>query len=444
MKSNFAELNTPQLILAIAYLLLFAFVVWKAKWFSLKFLPKQVVVFAFVIKAFAAFALTWLYTNYYTDKQNSDIYKYFEDGLVLYNILFYSPKMFFQLLFEVNTNNAAFSDVVQNFNHWFPQARSMVYNDSRFIIKLNAVFSFVSLQSIYIHSLFGAFIGFVGIVAFAKVGEVLFPKLRNAALLLLFFPSIIFWTSAMLKETLLVFVFGIFAWYIVQLSSHFNWKRVVVCFILFFVLALLKVYVLLCLIPPLIAFFVVRNQQSKLITFGVFTVVVIAVSTFAFVADAVLLHSTIANGIAQKQFNMVSLAVYMKAGSLIYIPDVDGSNLLTFIPAGLYGIFNVLLKPFIWETTSPLFLASALENLVLVFLIVSFVFQIKTLENKEWNLSLVCIFFALLMFALIGITTPVIGSIVRYRVPALVLLLLPLSAGINYLKIFSTPAGSKE
>lgn len=439
-------MNTPQLILAITYLLLFALIVWKAKWFNLKFLPKQVVVLAFVLKAFAAFALTWLYTNYYTDKQNSDIYKYFEDGLVLHNIFFYSPKMFFQLFFEVNTNNNTFHEVVHNFNHWFPQVRSMVYNDSRFIIKLNALFSFVSLQSIYIHSLFGSFIGFIGIVAFVKVNEVLFNKNRNTALLLLFFPSIIFWTSAMLKETLLVFVFGVFAWSVVQLLVYFSWKKVVVCCILLLFLALLKVYVLLCLIPPAIAFGLVKNIPNKLRAFGLFAFVVIIISVLAFVADALLLNSTVANGIAQKQFNMLSLAIYMKAGSLIYVPDVDGSNLLTFIPAGLYGIFNVLLKPFIWETTSPLFIASALENILLVFLMLAFVFKIKSLDSKEWNLSLVCIFFALLMFALIGITTPVIGSIVRYRVPALILLLLPLGAGINQIQIFriNTPANSKE
>lgn len=389
---------------------------------------------AFVLKVMAAVVLTALYTYYYTDKQNSDIYKYFEDGLAMHTIFFHSPRLFFQLLFEINIETPDVLSVIQNFNHWNPKVRSMVYNDNRFVIKLNALFSFISLGSIYIHSLLGALMSFAGITAIAKTGEKLLPKFRNGALLLLFFPSVIFWTSALLKETVLVFVFGLFLWNVVQFFNSFNWQRIILVFILFGLLALLKVYVILCLLPPALAFVAVRNQKSLLRIILTFLTITLLCALAVFAIDTFVLNHRIITGIVQKQRDMFNLAVYMQAGSLIYVPTVSVDNVFSFVPAALYGVFNVLFQPLLWKVTSPLLLAAAIENILLMLLIIGFIFQVKKMDEHEWKVSLFCLLFVLLLFAIIGITTPVIGSIVRYRVPGLLLLLFPLSMSLNYWK----------
>ncbi|MFN8293464.1 MAG: hypothetical protein U0T72_07040 [Chitinophagales bacterium] len=445
LHTTFAMLNILQFILFAAYVVLLATVVWKVKWFALNFVSKKILLLAFLLKVSAGMALTLLYTYYYTNKQDADIYKYFEDGITLQGIFFHSPKLFFKLLFEINIETPEVLAAIKNFNHWDPKVRSMVYNDSRFIIKLNACIAFFSGKSIFIHSLLGSFIGFAGIVAIIKSVEKILPTFNFTALLLLFFPSVVFWTSALLKETVLTLAFGFFIWSATQIATTFNRKHLVFAAILFLLLALLKVYVLLCLIPPAAAFLFTRKQTSLWRITVTYIAVISLLVALAFAVDALLLHNNVALGIAQKQHDMQRLAIYMQSGSFIYIPSVDGNNTFSFLVSGIYGIFNVLLQPFIWSSTSPLLLVSAIENILLLVLIIASLAFIPQLSAHEWRLSLACIAFALLLFAIIGITTPVVGSIVRYRVPGLLLLLIPLSTGLTQITAaISTRVGSTE
>lgn len=439
-------LNTPQVLLFTAYFLLLAYFVWKAKWFELKFISKQFLMLAFVCKVLSGLALTIIYTFYYTDKHNSDIYKYFDDGLTLHSVFFYSPKFFFRLLFEINIDHSDIQNAIKNFNHWDPKVRSWVYNDSRFIIKLNALFSFISLKNIFIHSLFGSFIGFCGIVAVAKAAGRIFRNTRHGFVLVFFFPSVMFWTSAMLKETLLVFVLGYFLFQLTQLANDFSLKNIVVATVLFLLLLLLKVYVLLCLVPAFAAFLFTKKFNHKLAIFWGFVVVSVAAVLGAYAIDKTLLGGKVFSGIAQKQYDMQQLAHYMQAGSVVYVPHVDVTRLSTFVLAGLYGMLNVCFRPFIWEANSIFLFAAAVENIFLFMQMLLFIFSVKKMRVYDWRLSLACVSFAFFLFAIIGITTPVLGSAVRYRVPGLLLLLFPLSLEVDFFvqKLFSIRVSLKE
>ena len=82
------------------------------------------------------------------------------------------------------------------------------------------------------------------------------------------------------------------------------------------------------------------------------------------------------------------------------------------------ALFNVLLQPFIWNVKGIIQLLPALENIFfIVLLVLSMVFFDK--KNKKTSLVLFCVSFVVLLYVLIGFTIPVIGSLVRYKVPAL-------------------------
>jgi hypothetical protein len=301
------------------------------------------------------------------------------------------------------------------------------------------------MKNIYIHSLYGGMMGFLGVVAFIKTAENLLPRFRSAAMWLLFFPSVVFWTSSLLKETLIVLVFGGFVWILSLLQKNFCWRRCVYLIALLFFLLLLKVYVVGCFFIALTAYIAAARLQKKVHAGIVFAVVAISWVAVAFVLDALLLEGKLFFSIAQKQRDMVNLAIYMKSGSFIYVPEVVADKPFTFVQSGGIGIANVLLQPLIWEVRSPLLAAAALENMLLWLLIFGFVLGISKISVEEWRLCALCITFAVLMFALIGITTPIVGSIVRYRVPALMLLLMPLSVGWEQmLQLFNIRVNSKE
>lgn len=90
------------------------------------------------------------------------------------------------------------------------------------------------------------------------------------------------------------------------------------------------------------------------------------------------------------------------------------------------SFFNVLCKPFFFDSRSVLELIASLENLLFFgFFILCFCYRIKGKVDK--NLLLLCITLIITSFILVGITTTVLGAIVRYKIPFIsFLLMIPL------------------
>ncbi len=68
------------------FLLLAAFTFWisKGAFFTLGSLPKRYSYLAFALKVFSGITLWLVYTYYYTNRMDADIYKYFDDAAHLY------------------------------------------------------------------------------------------------------------------------------------------------------------------------------------------------------------------------------------------------------------------------------------------------------------------------------------------------------------------------
>jgi hypothetical protein len=80
---------------------------------------------------------------------------------------------------------------------------------------------------------------------------------------------------------------------------------------------------------------------------------------------------------------------------------------------------NTFLRPYFFESKSPFILLAGLENLVILLFGVLAIVFIKPLKRINTNLFLLCLSYAFILFTLIGWVTPVMGAIVRYKVPAL-------------------------
>ena len=76
-------------------------------------------------------------------------------------------------------------------------------------------------------------------------------------------------------------------------------------------------------------------------------------------------------------------------------------------------------------------LASAMENLLVLLFIVFCLLNTDFKDFKYLNIVLMLLYFSLAYFALIGICTPVLGNLVRYRAPVLPFFLFALILNIN-------------
>ena len=88
------------------------------------------------------------------------------------------------------------------------------------------------------------------------------------------------------------------------------------------------------------------------------------------------------------------------------------SDLLFSLPL---AVWNVLIHHTLFAIHSWLHLAAVIENLwILLIFILSIILIDKNIFAKK-EIIIFCLFFSILIFSLVGITTPVVGAMLRYR-----------------------------
>jgi uncharacterized membrane protein YqjE len=115
-----------------------------------------------------------------------------------------------------------------------------------------------------------------------------------------------------------------------------------------------------------------------------------------------------------------------RAGSLIQ-EEAIAPNVWAFVGFAPKALYNVLLKPGILQAKSLIEKMAAVENIfIAAVLLLCLLFADPRQTNG--NLLNLCLYAVLILFLIIGFTTPVAGAIVRYKMPLLPLLLL---MGVN-------------
>ena len=104
-----------------------------------------------------------------------------------------------------------------------------------------------------------------------------------------------------------------------------------------------------------------------------------------------------------------------RAGSCINIPTLK-PELVSFIKALPVALFNAFFRPHLFDINNVFALIAATENLFVLMLFLSLIFFGK-IDKEKLNLVLFMTFSVLSLFLIIGLTTPVLGNIVRYKAP---------------------------
>lgn len=114
-----------------------------------------------------------------------------------------------------------------------------------------------------------------------------------------------------------------------------------------------------------------------------------------------------------KQMEFFCLAIQAKPGSFITINGLE-PNFLSVLKNTPQAIGNTFFNPSIFKIHSPLILFSALENLFIIMIVIISIlsFNVKKILPPLFYFSL---FFVLILFTLIGLVTPIVGAIVRYK-----------------------------
>ena len=333
--------------------------------------------------------------------------------------------------FGLDFNEAYFNQYYQQMTFWTRGASSGSISDSHVIIRFNALARVFSFGYFYVHVIFINFLSLVGLTAIYRFFRSTIKGLeRLGFLLIVLFPSVLFWGSGLLKEGLILFSIGIILYHTRRLFERFNILSILMLILGLIITFFSKAYILPVLIFPLIIYFINKNfdRIKPYLSYGIGVI-------------AILLYLVISSGtkydpgnqIVSKQQDFIALSDTVQTGSKFEINEINSTNsLLRNVPNAW---LNTMVRPYIWETDSILVKMSSIENILfLAYFIFCLVFIRIPLSDS--NAFLYCLFFSLGLLAIVGLITPIFGAIVRYKIPAIPFLLLASTMLINTNKLF--------
>jgi hypothetical protein len=403
-----------EILLTIAYTAFFIFLIGKLNFFSLDGISKRNIQFVFLLKIISGVALSLIYTYYYTDRLYADCFKFFDDSQVLYNLFFTDRKMFWQFMLGFPHNNETYIYYSNLMHDWWN--RYNLYNENRTIIRLNTVLRFFSLGYYQVHNVFFCFFSLIGLTAIVKLFLADLQEFRKPVFIFVFlFPSVLFWGSGVLKDGLIFFCSGLALYFIGRAGSNENKKTLNLFLSIFFLLLLLfiKVHVFFIFLPCFIAYVWSMQNKKHIALKYIFTFLLF----LAFLLSFHLFNENInfLQYLVSKQKEFIELAAEVKAGSIIHVnplqPDIG-----SLIKNSPLAFFNTLFRPHFLDSRSPFILLSALENTFIIIFGILVLFSFRKEKIKFSPMFYFSVFYVIALFTLVGLITPVMGAMVRYKV----------------------------
>ena len=401
-------------VLSIGYIALFVFVIHKSAFFRIEGIPVWWLKAAFLVKIIFAILLGVIYSKYYTDRLTADTFKFFDDSKILYDLAFEHPLWFLQAVFGINDQASYLMPYYDTMHNWFNKV--VLFNDYRFQIRLNALMRFISLGYYHVHAVFYCFLSFVGLTALLKLFVNVLPELRKVLFAGVFFiPSVLFWGSGLLKDSLILFATGMALYFLNRLIQER--KSATIFGALFFLLFLMmiKFHNFILLLPPFAAYLItsVYRKKTLLIFVSIVSVYYLILINLNLIMPGFGLMELLSN----KQAEFVDLANDYHANSTIainYLAPSEWNAIVNTPQALLHSFF----RPYPFESKNLFILLAGFENLFFGLMMILVLLNFK-IHKQASPLFWVAVFYTLSLFELIGLVTPVMGAIVRYKIQAL-------------------------
>ena len=379
---------------------------------------------AISLKFFGAIFIGLLYQFYY---DGGDTYNYFTHGSEhIWNAFMDSPQKGMGLIFgkagDYTIDAGEYSGKIWLFRD--PK--------SYMIVRLSAVIGLFTYHTYTLNALIFTLISFTGIWSLFKVFCNISPKNSTFfAYGFLFMPTVIFWGSGLMKDSI---CFGGLGWFITASYFLFFKKKISLKYIFLFVLGFLTV----ASIKPYIlySFFIAfgmwltftyynKIRSIPLRFFFMITLLFTGTLVMYLTLNSVTEELTSISNEAQVKYGWIQHVSKKSEGAVYtFSADFDGS-LGSFFRLSPEAFFTTWFRPFLWEAHNPLSLLMSLECLIYLFFLIQMLSKIrnyKILTPHQKGTFWMCITYAIIFGIIVGISTGNFGALQRYKVPGMPLL----------------------
>lgn len=394
--------------LNVAFIFLLSFWVWRRE----DVVWRKVYWPALATKLLAGIALGIIYSSYY---DTSDTF------------------IFFDLAVEkavlARTDFPAYLDflVKPNEGYFLGEHRLVMF------VKVMSIFSWLSYDSYWIVSLYCSVISFFSTWHLTKTIARLFPTFRVAACIaFLFFPSVVFWSSGLIKESLaMAGLFYLTALFVrLWMGDRISVWATVPAILAFWVVFSLKYYYLAAFIPVtasalLVRFIAARTMLKSVVAqIGVWMVLLICG-----IGLITLIHPN---------FSPAKLLTVIVSNNEFFMRVCAPDDVIHFynlnptwasmVINSPWAFFSGVFRPFVWEANTIFKMITALMNLVLLILTCMSLPALVRIKNSPHRLLIFsAVLYIVLLSIFLALSTPNFGTLTRYNVgylPFVVLLVM--------------------
>jgi hypothetical protein len=390
---------------------------------------------ALTIKIIGALAVGFIYQFYYN---GGDTYNYHTYGSRhIWEAIMDSPDGF----------NLIFGGDVTGLYQYY--SRIPFYTDpgSYFIVRIAALFDIITFSSYSATAILFAVVSFVGMWLFFKAFYEQFPHLHKwIALSAFFIPSVFFWGSGLLKDTITLASVGAmtFALKRILIDNKLQLGSVLLFLIGAYFIFSTKKYILLCFLPAAIFWIYfsnlnrIRSLAVRILLVPFILLVVIGSGYWAVLkvseSDVRYSLSKIPETAKVTAYD-IAFQTGRDAGSTYSLGELDGTfgNMISKTPQAI----NVaLFRPYLWEVRNPLMALSALESFaILLFTLYVLIIRRSVFFRMITDPNIIfCLVFCLTFAFAVGISTYNFGTLSRYRIPLLPFYVMALGLMFDYSK----------
>jgi hypothetical protein len=391
---------------------------------------------ALTVKIIGALAVGFIYQFYY---DGGDTYNYHTHGSRhVWEAFVDSPVKGLKLLFANGINDGSTYKYSSQI-YFFTDPGSYA------IIRFASIFDIITFSTYSATAVLFAAFSFVGMWLFFLTFYERYPEIhRWLAFSAFFIPSVVFWGSGLLKDTVTLGCLGMstYSLYKMFIDHKPTVKLWLLLLLSLYALWSIKLYILLTFLPAAIIWIFMSNLRYA-------RSLVLKILLFPFVIGVSTLlgyYATVRASEDSDKYSIDNIARTARttaydirywtgkdAGSGYSLGELDGSfgSMIALAPQAI----NVsLFRPYLWEVNNVLMLLSALESLLLLIFclfvaIRSNVMIWKCLLQPDIVFALL---FAIPFSFAVGVSTYNFGTLVRYKIPMMPFVIVALGLILLY------------
>lgn len=379
-----------------------------------------------MLKVFGSIIVCLIYIFYYG---GGDTTGFYDSSILLSKLLASFPETYFSVV----AGNLSYDNLVRFVDAGLCCPDYWRDPQSFAVVRIAGVLNLLSFFSFFGTSILFASLSFGGVWRLFMLFNELYKNMeKKFALAILYMPSLLFWGSGILKDTI---TFSAACWvtysvYNIFIKKYKRLKFSAILVIAAYVLISIKPYILVALLPGS-AIWISFNRISRIQNSFVRIMIAPAIIGLGFfITTSIMgaLGSSLGSyGSVDKALNKAAetksdLTREAYGKNSFDIGQFDGSvgSAVTLFPKAITaGLF----RPFLWEARTIIILISALENTFLLFITLRTFFKVgpfKVLSRISGEPLLIFSFIFSVFFAFsVGLSTANFGALVRYKIPCI-------------------------